>query len=172
MYKNIYSLFDTAIASKLKYPEIHLQTRDGKPVELKRAGIKSRYNGQLMVTDGRAFGANCYYGRIDQSGVFIAGRDTLQGLSDLLQRLSDNPAQVASEYGKLTGHCCFCGLQLTDVESVAVGYGPICAGHYGLPHGNKPVQHRRKLADLALASVQPYAPVERTAPTWLQRTDE
>jgi hypothetical protein len=30
--------------------------------------------------------------------------------------------------------CSFCGLALTDEGSVFMGYGPICARNYGLPH--------------------------------------
>lgn len=135
--KAIYTLFDTAIASKLKYPEIRLQTPNSSPVQIKRAGSMSRYNGQLMITDGRPYGSNAYYGRIDSNGTFVTGRESNSELLPLLDRLAQNPAEVASEYGKLTGHCSFCGLTLTDPESTAVGYGPICAGHYGLPHGRR-----------------------------------
>jgi uncharacterized protein DUF6011 len=135
--KGIYTLFDTAIASRLKYPSISLQTSKGSPIEIKRAGNKSRYQGQLMITDGRPFGSNAYYGRIDQTGVFYSGRETCTELLPLLQRLADNPAEVAGEYGRLTGRCSFCSLALTDPESTAVGYGPICASHYGLPHGRR-----------------------------------
>lgn len=135
--QNIYTLFDTAIASKLKYPQIRLQTPSGSPIEIKRAGSMSRYTGQLMITDGRPYGQNAYYGRIDQNGVFVSGRESNPELPALLTRLASNPAEVASEYGKLTGNCSFCGLKLTDPESTAVGYGPICATHYGLPHGRR-----------------------------------
>ncbi len=137
MLQNIYTLFDTAIASKLKYPEVHLQTPSGRPVEIRRAGSKSRYNGQLLITDGRPFGSNAYYGRIDSNGQFIIGRESNPELLPLLDKLSENPAEIAGEYGRLTGRCSFCNLTLTDPESTAVGYGPICASHYGLPHGNR-----------------------------------
>lgn len=30
--------------------------------------------------------------------------------------------------------CSFCGLALTDEGSVEVGYGPVCAKRWGLPH--------------------------------------
>lgn len=35
---------------------------------------------------------------------------------------------------KLTGHCSFCQRELTDAGSLEVGYGPICADRWGLPH--------------------------------------
>lgn len=44
-------------------------------------------------------------------------------------------ATMAKEYGDATHNCCFCGLDLTDERSTSAGYGPICAGKYGLPWG-------------------------------------
>lgn len=39
----------------------------------------------------------------------------------------------------VTGHCCFCSLPLTDERSTAVGYGKVCADHFGLSWGARPV---------------------------------
>ena len=36
--------------------------------------------------------------------------------------------------------CCFCNRALEDERSTAVGYGPICAGHFGLAWGNRPAE--------------------------------
>ena len=46
----------------------------------------------------------------------------------------DSLIQAAIAYAKLTNHCSFCGLELTNDYSVVVGYGPICAENWGLPH--------------------------------------
>jgi hypothetical protein len=46
---------------------------------------------------------------------------------------------MATAYGRRMGECCFCGLTLTDGRSIAVGYGPICAGKWGLPWGEERV---------------------------------
>jgi hypothetical protein len=130
----VFALFETAIAHSLKYPKIRLQTSNGQNVVLSRAGDKSRYTGQIQVTDGRPYGANVYFGRIDTAGIFhVSTADA--SVSALLARLSENPADVASEYGRLTGQCCFCGLALKDARSTAVGYGPICADKFGLAWG-------------------------------------
>lgn len=130
----VFSLFEHAIAHSLKYPKIRLQTSTGQNVVLSRAGEKSRYTGQIQITDGRPYGANTYFGRIDTAGIFhVSTADA--SVSALLARLSDNPADVASEYGRLTGQCCFCGLALKDARSTAVGYGPICADKFGLAWG-------------------------------------
>ena len=130
----VFALFETAIAHSLKYPKIRLQTSNGQNVVLSRAGDKSRYTGQIQITDGRPYGANTYFGRIDKDGIFhVSTADA--SVSALLARLSDDPANVASEYGRLTGQCCFCGLALKDARSTAVGYGPICADKFGLSWG-------------------------------------
>jgi len=128
----IYGLF--ALASRnLKYPRVRLQTESGDTVIIKLAGNQSKYTGQLQVTDDKPYGENKYFGRIDSNGAYIRSWSASPEVTSLLEKLSDNPAKVASEYGRMTGRCCFCGLQLSDERSTAVGYGEICAEHYGLP---------------------------------------
>lgn len=131
----VFALFEQAIAHQLQYPKIRLQTIDAKPVVLSRAGSKSRYQGEIMVTDGGPFGSNQYFGRIDKEGVFHATDSAKIPVFALLERLSSHPVETASEYGRLTGQCCFCSLGLKDARSTAVGYGPVCADHFGLPWG-------------------------------------
>jgi len=131
----VFSLFEQAIANRLKYPKIRLQTRTGAPVVLSRAGDKSKYTGQVMITDGRPYGSNVYYGRVGMDGVFYRSAVDSPAVVELLERLACDPAEVAGEYGRLTGQCCFCGLPLTDARSTAVGYGPVCAGKFGLSWG-------------------------------------
>ena len=55
----------------------------------------------------------------------------------ILAQLATQPAQLAAKHGKLTGHCCFCNSELSDEKSTNVGYGPVCAKRWGLPHGSK-----------------------------------
>lgn len=150
--EGIYKLFETAKAH-LKYPKIHL-LKPGKQMPLKGTGTyikpedevvlsvasaKSRYAGRIMVTDGRKYmNGNTFYGSIDPLGKFhqnpAAGPEVLQ----LLSELSADPAGVAKKFGMLTGRCCFCNRPLDDERSTAVGYGPVCADHYGLPWGAAP----------------------------------
>lgn len=47
------------------------------------------------------------------------------------QRLT---ADEHAAFGQLAGACGFCGLTLNDPHSRQLGYGPICAGHNGLPY--------------------------------------
>jgi hypothetical protein len=78
-----------------------------------------------------------------------------------LVALAADPAGVASKFGKLHGKCCFCHKSLSDPASTAVGYGKVCASHYGLPWGDTPFTHKaapsegaaalKKLAELIMA---------------------
>lgn len=63
-----------------------------------------------------------------------------------------NPAEYASAYGKKTGRCCFCSLELTDPRSVSAGYGPVCSEKWSLPWGQedkppKVLQEKKKNED-------------------------
>lgn len=128
----MFALFEQAIANTLKYPKIRLQTTHGNAVVLSRAGAKSKYTGQIMITDGRPYGQNTYYGRIDTHGTFHASAQSNSDITALLSRLASNPVDAARNYGRLTGNCCFCDMKLTDARSTANGYGPVCAKRFGL----------------------------------------
>jgi hypothetical protein len=135
-FSGISEIFGRA-AKKLKWPKIRLQTADGKNVVLSRAGERSRNHGSLNVTDGGRYGANVWYGRISTDGTYHPSANATEAVRTILRRLSADPVNVATEYGKLTGQCCFCGLSLTTDESLMVGYGPVCATNYGLSWGKK-----------------------------------
>jgi hypothetical protein len=129
------ALFDKASASGLKWPKIRLITPAGQNVALGRAGDRSKYKGQVMVTDGGPFGSNVYFGRVDQAGEYHPTDQSTPEIRSLLEQLGADPAKVASAYGKLTGNCCFCHRSLfgEDQRSTDVGYGPVCARKFGLP---------------------------------------
>lgn len=66
----------------------------------------------------------------------LAG-DTL--LQAYLVQVALDPITAAKQFAALMGRCSFCGKELTDAGSVEVGYGPVCAAHWGLPHSPKGV---------------------------------
>lgn len=140
-FAGIMAIFAKA-AQHLKHPSVLLPLPNKSYIdiiELKPTGAKSRYPGCIHVTDGGKYGSNVYCGRLTPSGDFIAAR-ACEGREDVLatlKRFAENPAEVATEYGRLTGSCCFCRKDLTDERSTEVGYGPVCADHFGLPWGNK-----------------------------------
>jgi uncharacterized protein DUF6011 len=144
------ALFQTAKA-RVKWPRVRLAV-DGLPVVLSMAGPKSKYAGQINVTDGGRFGDNVWYGRIDLTGTYTKGRAATDAVTALLTRFAADPAGVAAEQGRLSGFCCFCGLQLTDDRSLAMGYGPVCADKFGLPWGTEKFNTKEAAMELSAAS--------------------
>ena len=73
---------------------------------------------------------------------------------------------MARSHGHRTGYCCFCGQLLTDEErSVAFGYGPVCAKHWGLPWGKIATVEKPKPAlKLDLGPVERDRQFDREAP--------
>lgn len=133
-FQNIQDLFDRA-GKKLKRVKVKLQTAAGQPVVFSRAGSMSKYAGQILITDGGPFGANKFFGRIDVTGEFFATVKATQDVCNLVKEFSDDPAETAGKYGRLTGGCSFCNHGLKDDRSLAVGYGPVCARNFGLAWG-------------------------------------
>lgn len=121
--------------SRLKYPKVRLATESGQRVVLSVAGERSRYTGSVMVTDGGPFGANTYFGRIAPDGTVTESGAMTPEVMALLVSFAAEPAKVGAKIGKMLGACCFCSRQLDTRESLAVGYGPVCADKYGLPWG-------------------------------------
>lgn len=153
----IHRLFDKA-RKHLKYPAIvlsvlkakNLWADQSKPevdysVRINVAGDRAKQPGSLNVCstektkDGTYGLEREWYGRVQLDGKYVASQsagEMFAGISDRLKQFADAPAKVASEHGILTGCCCFCNKALTDERSTAVGYGKICADHYGMPWGS------------------------------------
>jgi len=131
----IVRMMERAAVAQKRRPRVELATEDGARVVLTLAGGMSKRPGTVNVTDGRAFGENTWYGRVAVDGAVEPGRDMTPEVRALLDRLADDPARVAGQHGVATGRCCFCGRELSTRESRTVGYGPDCAGKYGLPWG-------------------------------------
>lgn len=131
----ILALFDNA-RQHLRHPAIVL---DGFRVSV--AGARSSHPGSLSITSlersepGRYGMQRKWYGRVNLDGTFSPGREAPAGLGEQLRCFAADPAREAAAYGHLHGACCFCNRALTDERSTTVGYGPICADHFGLPWG-------------------------------------
>jgi hypothetical protein len=121
---------------RLKYPKIRfLVSLFGFDVQaqfkISIAGEKARYPGSINVVSNDVF-----YGRIHQDGRYeparnVKAEDQTSIIAEL-KRLASDPEGVAREYGKRTGHCCFCGLPLDDERSVSAGFGETCSKNWGL----------------------------------------
>ena len=127
----IVSLFEKA-STKLKRPSVKIKV-GAKEVKIYIAGDRSKYKGDLMVVSPNY--GEAYYGRISKDGKFFSGSTKCGDVRNALIEFNKDPEGFASMHGKSTGNCCFCTKHLTDHRSVDVGYGPVCAGNYGLKWG-------------------------------------
>jgi hypothetical protein len=115
---------------------------DETDIRLTIAGPRSRTPGLINVTSAeRSYEYRTFYGRIGQDGVYAPSLKpdaaVAAAVVECLKLLDADPAAAAARYGRLTGRCSFCSIPLSDVQSLAVGYGRICARKYGLPYGEK-----------------------------------
>jgi hypothetical protein len=99
--------------------------------KLENHGMKLDSNLKIWV-GGKFWGAFCKKG----SDWFLEYQNENEEVLAFLRLLVADPKKTTVDYGKTTSHCCFCGLQLTNRISIYHGYGPICAGNYGLPYGD------------------------------------
>ena len=135
----VIEIFEEA-AENLQYPKLVVQLNDGSDLKLSRAGPKSRFNGEVQLTDGLPYGQNKYYGRVTGDGELVLtgeGRRHENELHSILKSMTTDLGAFAKMYGLKSGNCCFCRKELTHQSSLDAGYGPTCAGNYGLPWGEK-----------------------------------
>jgi len=109
------------------------------PLQLKPAKNDGKNPGAIYVKCG---GTDAYFGKILKDGTFLKSGDCGPDELAALTLFANDPVGVSRASGKLTSNCCFCRQRLTTEESVAVGYGPTCAEHYGLPWGDDLVETR------------------------------
>lgn len=119
-----------ASSAHLEFPKMHLETEDGLPVVLTRAGAKSQMAGCINITDGEAYGQNKFYGRITPDGKALY-RDAPASVIAMLTAFNENPKAEILVQGRRTGRCCCCHRKLTDPVSIANGIGPVCAENWG-----------------------------------------
>jgi hypothetical protein len=130
----IVAVFDKA-KQHLKYPKIVMGTDFGK-VQIWVQGQKAKFPGAIGLTVDKI-----WLGRILTDGAFSPSKafsdsEFKEEFLDLLNQFSTDPVGVAAKYGKLSCKCVFCQLPLKDEKSLGVGYGPVCADHFGLPWGS------------------------------------
>jgi hypothetical protein len=51
-------------------------------------------------------------------------------IQNFILGLATDPIKTIGEMGKKAGSCCFCGHDLTDPDSIAKGYGSLCAEYF------------------------------------------
>ncbi len=129
----LFALLQEARAKGLKRPFI---LASGGPFDPVRLSL-SRDGEAVYVVDKPS---GLYLGAVRDGKFLPSGKAGLTAsdkaaLVAALGAMAADPAGQAAAYGHETGCCCFCARELTDKRSIAVGYGPICADHFGLPWG-------------------------------------
>lgn len=117
---------------KLQCPQMFVKIH-GHEVKLKLCGPGTKNPGGLYLTAG-----DDYLGKITAEGRLMPVRQLFDGLADSLVEFCQDPQGFAVRFGRVTGRCCFCGLELSNRHSIYNGYGEICADHWGLPYGKAP----------------------------------
>lgn len=130
-FAGVISLFKKA-QEKLKWPKITVTSTEGLVFQFSMAGAKAKKPGTINITDGKPFGENVWYGRVAADGSWEKSTKAFPEIAEVLSALAIDPAGFATKYGKKTGHCCFCNKHLKTENSVAAGFGPVCAENFGL----------------------------------------
>lgn len=138
-FKAIWVMFMIA-GQDIQQPKVRLLTKENTFVQLTFKAPKEDQPREIYIhRDGwQGHGHRKFVGWISH-GVLkpYLAKHLTQDIIDLLQDFSLDPAAVAKASAHRLGACSFCGTRLSDDESKARGYGPICADHWHLPWGDK-----------------------------------
>jgi hypothetical protein len=121
-----------AMANGLIAPKVRFVAPGGGELRLAMAGSTSKFPGAVQVKINGA-----WVGRVQADGVARGPMVDRPAIIEALAVVGNDPAKAAKEFAALTCRCSFCNLHLTDEGSVEVGYGPVCAKKYNLPHQPK-----------------------------------
>jgi len=131
---SLITFFDNPVhQGKVKFPKITFGKGDDV-VRFQRAGDRAKVPGSINVTDGKPFGENQWFGRIERDGTFKPSRKCTPEVHKLVQDFAADPGGEATKSAKATGNCVFCFKELEVERSRVAGYGPTCAKNYGLPY--------------------------------------
>lgn len=109
----------------LRKPKLRVLDADGHSELALTLSTRGRVPGSVLVRrDGT------YLGVVRPTGEVYGRNVPVERLAEV----AADPVAAATSYAALSGRCSFCNLHLTDAGSVEVGYGPVCARHWGLPH--------------------------------------
>ncbi len=141
----VYLMFESA-AKTNKFPKISISA-DGFEFLLYVSGPKAKIAGVINVRGGGGYANAPWYGRITQDGTWTHKAGVDERMADALCKLQLDPVTAVATFGKLSGRCCFCNIELTTDNSLAAGYGPICAKKWCLPWGKKAKASKFQVAD-------------------------
>lgn len=113
----IRAMFEAALASGKKLPVYR-----AAGLVINRAPDHGKNPGALYVKDQES---GDYLGKI--LGTVYSGKP-----APGLEAIAADPRAEAVKWGRETGRCSCCGLELTNKESIELGIGPICITKWGL----------------------------------------
>jgi len=110
----------------LKHPHIRYPFNNGF-IDIRKAKNPKNPDNYLYI-----YYRNYYVGKITRDNVIHLTTND-QALHDAIKAIHTNSLEALACFGQKFSYCCFCGTEITNKNSLAVGYGPICAEKYGLP---------------------------------------
>ncbi len=119
---------------KLEIEKAKQEARKNAPVEKREAAQDGYYvHGDTFVcVKWNRAGTGQYATVWDGSSWEYDGRESRKLVADVKAgKLSPMTPEDAKRFGDLYGTCFKCSRTLTDPESIAQGYGPVCAGRMG-----------------------------------------
>lgn len=148
-YERVHALISAA-AGKIQQPSITVKVvvSSGREVTLCFQG--QRYGSDVHVRSSHKKEA-VNHGIINDEGLFTFNATLSAEHREAAKIVAADPLKAVIEYGHASGCCSFCRKDLTDMRSVSVGYGPICAKKFGLPWSNVNVQ---KMTEFMVAQAQ------------------
>lgn len=138
LHEFLADMFLFPIGMGLKRVMIRVVCRNKRyKIYLSRKGTICFKTGYVVEGTSDPYGNEWYIGCLFD-GRFIESKNT-RPLDEhdhyFLGELMSRPTEFLAECSKDMNRCCYCNLPLEDERSKLVGYGPICATHWGLPWG-------------------------------------
>lgn len=131
----------------LKFPKLRVLDPTGTVESLMFITTRGSAPGSIAVKVGGRF-----VGTVTPTGEGRGAFGADATLRNWISVVNSAPLAAAKMFAAIKCNCSFCGLPLTDAGSVEVGYGPVCAKHWGLPHKAKGTQ---ELAPVVEVEVDP-----------------
>ena len=126
-FNRLLKFFNDA-SDTLKYPRMRLQLGDYKFAVLVRVA-KGKFPGSIRITDGND--NSILFGFIGLNGQWIPTHHKLSRwvYKELKKLLNSTPSKLKA-YSDIWSKCCFCNKDLTDYNSIKVGYGETCSKNW------------------------------------------